>query len=220
MLLSDVKTINESPQTIIDIGDEHPLNDKLGNIKLARKLQSNNKKVLIKELAPGINFYQLPENYFVLDETNYNVPRVIYFVWYKLQNLGYIAKQAACQILVWRTSGYPITLRGFAQHIFFDYILPKTGTIVTDYQQTSKGRGFWGDRIGEALNIGKYVYYVNFQPDRIIKQIINIRELEDLSDIAYGDHQKYRQRRLIITNQPINNEELKKIPPVLIDEVI
>lgn len=203
MLLSDIKPINESPQTIIDIGDDHPLNDKFGNIKLARELQGNSKKVLFKELSPNINFYILPKKYFVLDETNYNVPRVIYFVWYKLQNLGYVAKKAACQILVWKSFKYTI-LEGFAKHIFFDYILPKTGTIVTDYQQTSKGRGFWESRIGNALQLGKYVYYVNFQPDRIIKQITDARELEDLTDIAYGNHQKYKQRRLIITNQPIS----------------
>ena len=55
----------------------------------------------------------------------------------------------------------------FTKYIFFDYFLPKTGTIVTDYPQTGDGRRFWRDRIGEALQLGKYVYYVSFQPDNI-----------------------------------------------------
>jgi hypothetical protein len=199
--------LTETPQSIIDIGDDHVLNNKLGNIKLAREIQANKKKVLVKALAPNINFYELPEKYVVLDESNINVPRVIYFVWYKIQNLGYIARKAACQILVWKSIGYPDLLTGLPSYIFFNILLPKTGTIVTDYQQTNAGRRFWGDRISTALSIGKYVYYVNFQPDRVLQQITNIQQLEDLSPSIYGSHQKYKQRRLIITDHPISTPE-------------
>lgn len=196
--------IFESPQTIHDLSDDHLLNNKLSNIRLAREVQQNKKKELLKNLAPDINLYELPEKYIVLDETNINVPRVIYFVWYKIQNLGYIAKKSACQILVWSNPTYSI-LDGFAQYVFFDIILPKTGTIVTDYQHTGYGRRFWARQIAKALSIGKYVYYVNFQPDRVIQQITNIHQLEDLSPSIYGDHQKYKQRRLIITDHEIQN---------------
>ena len=192
----------EVPQTIIDIGDEHVLNDKLGNIKLARKIQANSKKKVVKELEAAVTLYELPEKYVVLDETNPAVPRVIYFVWYKIQNLNFINRKAASQILVWRAGGYPI-LTGLAEYVFNELILPITGTIVTDYQQTNNGKRFWQDRIGKALKAKKYVYYVNFQPERVIKQINHISDLEDLDKQAYGVHQKFRQRRLIIAEDPI-----------------
>lgn len=90
-------------------------------------------------------------------------------------------------------------------HHIFSLILfyPKTHTIVTDYLQTDERERFWGDRVGDALSEGKFVYYVNFLPQRVIQQVNSVRELRAIHDIVWGDHQKYRQRRLIITNHKL-----------------
>lgn len=75
--------------------------------------------------------------------------------------------------------------------IFFKFILPKTGTLVTDYQQTQDGQRFWTNKIGKALQKS---LFVNFQSDRVIKQVTSIRELDSLRTDIHRNHQKYRQK--------------------------
>jgi len=190
----------ETPQAISPI-DDHALEDSKTNAIVARKLLSDRRKKILRELAPGITLYSLPQKYFVVDARTLP-PKIIYYVKYEIQNLGFISRKAASQVLVWKASGYPAT-SGLPADIFFERILPKTGTIVTDYQQTPNGKRFWGDRIGTALDSGKFVYYVNFQPLRVIKRISSIDDLRSLDKEIYGGHQKYRQRRVIITDREL-----------------
>lgn len=195
-----LEDLYETPQKIGDI-DDHLLNNRASNANLAYKYLADKRKVLIKELADKVGLYELPQNYIVIDERT-NPPKIIYYVKYEVQNLGYLGRKAASQVLVWRSVGFKET-RGLPSRIFFDYILPKTGTIVTDYLQTNEGERFWGDRVGDALSEGNFVYYVNFLPPRVIQQIKHIDELRSIRDIVWGEHQKYRQRRIIITNQQL-----------------
>jgi len=199
-----LEDLYETPQSIGDIGEDHPLNNRAQNAKLAYKYLADKRKKLIKQLADGVNLWELPIEYVGIDQRT-NPPRVIYYVRYEVQNLGYIGRKAASQVLVWRSRAGQIT-SGLASNIFFNYILPKTGTIVTDYLQTKEGAGFWEDRINDALSSNKFVYYVNFLPPRVIKQITNIDELRAMRNTVWGDHQKYRQRRLIITSHQLKVE--------------
>lgn len=183
-----LEDLYEFPQKTGPIGSDHPLNKRASNANLAYKHLADRRKVLLKELADKVNLYQLPQEYVVIDERA-RPPRVIYYVKYEVQNLGYIGRKAAVQVLVWRSRGFKET-RGLPSRIFFDHILPKTGTIVTDYLQTDEGEGFWLDRVGDALSESKFVYYVNFLPQRVIKQITSVDELREIRDVVWSDHQK------------------------------
>lgn len=199
-----IEYLTEDPQSISNIDDDHILNNTAKNIQYARELLSHKRLQLLEELSPGVNLYELPERYIVADVTNPTVPKLIYFVQYTIKNLGFIGKRSICQILVWKDQAGYDELTGLPKRIFFDYLLPKADCIVTDYQQTSYGRTFWSNRIGNALKSGKYVYYVNFQPDRVIQQIHSIEELRKLTPTIYGNHQKYKQRRIVVTNSSID----------------
>lgn len=98
------------------------MNNDASNAKLAYKYLTDKRKELIKKLAAGVNLYQFPVEYTVIDERT-SPPRIIYYVKYEIENLGYIGRKAASQILVWRAIGYKET-RGLPSHIFFNFILP------------------------------------------------------------------------------------------------
>lgn len=63
------------------------------------------------------------------------------------------------QIKLWRLSTGSYN-RGLAQDIFFNYLLKKYNTIISDRQQTKRGQEFWlsrmADAIREKLNVGLY----------------------------------------------------------------
>lgn len=62
------------------------------------------------------------------------------------------------QVLVWRkpikTSVYAA---GFAKHVFWNVLFSKYKMLVSDSQQTHKGRDFWIFIVGDALDKGKKV---------------------------------------------------------------
>lgn len=202
-----IEDLFEAPQEIFDLPEDHLLNVQKTNAIETSKLLADNRLKLIKQLSDNINLYEVGPKYVVIDERT--LPkRCIYYVKYSLKNINYVVnRQAVSQILVWKKVGASSVLSGLPSKIFFDYLLPKTGLIITDYQQTSNGRRFWGDRIAGALERGLYVYYVNLQPERVLGQITNVDQLDNLSSFLYGKHQKYRQRRIFITNTPLEVEQ-------------
>lgn len=111
---------------------------------------------------------------------------------------------AVHQVRVWRNVNSPYTGR-IPTKIFFDYLLPKTGIIITDSQQSLYGKAFWYNRIGDAFDKGLYVYYVDVMRPKPI-QIVRIcddRELRKYDSDIWGQHKKHMSRKIIISNRDL-----------------
>jgi hypothetical protein len=174
------------------------------NLAAAKKYIGNPNKKALEQLSPDCVLYELPAEgqYVAIKGVDLPAPKLIYFVEYKIQQISYVGKSCACQIGVWRAAGNP-EVAGLPKKIFFDYLLPKTGCMVTDYKQTDRGARFWMDRIGDAFSYGYHVYGINTVEPQFKKEVTNIDELDAILDELYGHDDKFQERKIIISKSPI-----------------
>ena len=90
--------------------------------------------------------------------------------------------------------------------IFFNVMLPETGVITTDGEQTVDGAKFWADRIQDAFERNLSVYYVDLsQPSTNRVKLLNWRHYHKVRNEAesYGDKEKHQFRRFVISINPL-----------------
>lgn len=105
------------------------------------------------------------------------------------------------QVALWRDLlEYGIN-KGLTTEIFFDYLLPVTGTIISDNEQTANGRDFWLRKLAEAHNNGLKIGFINTTK--------NVLEWYDssvsfknwlLSKNAWGETRNHFYDRFVISN--------------------
>jgi hypothetical protein len=200
MRLDEIQDIFEAPEIVG--ATQFGLDVPKVNIQFARDLLSD-KRTKVLDIINGNKLVQKGHEIILIDDSNPNVPKILYFVKFIVKKINYIKRNSA-QVAVWRTSGSSAI--GIASKIFFNYILPITGCIVTDIYQTLDGQKFWEDRISDALDAGLYVYFIDVMPpNRKIVPILNFDDLHQLKDQIWGAGQKFHERRVIITNTPVDN---------------
>lgn len=199
MILNEMQDLFEMPEIIPDT--EFGLDIPKINVSQARKYISY--KLPIIDVINGNKLYKNGNELILIDETNEDVPTILYFVKYVVKKIHYIQSQSAQQIVVWRTPSRKAD--GVSKDVFFKYILPITGCIVTDVYQTNAGKRFWEARLHDAWESGLNVYFIDIMPpNRKIIPIRNYNELYALKDQIWGDGNKYHERRVIITNFNVN----------------
>lgn len=168
------------------------------NHRFARRLLSKNNKRIIFSLDDDIHLYEFSSAYALIDIKKLEV---LYYVKYKFLKKSFLPKPAAQQISVWRNRR-KLKTSNIASKIFFDFLLPKTGIVVTDAEQTEDGQAFWFNRIGDAFNKGLYVYFIDIMAPRKIKRIFDEDELYDIVKDAniWGSEQKHTTRRIAISD--------------------
>lgn len=89
------------------------------------------------------------------------------------------------QVAVWRD---PLDHRteGVTAKVFFDYLLPKTGYIITDALQTGDGERSWEIQIARAFQRNLFVYFISFIPDRKIRRLKSKFDFYDIKKSAWG----------------------------------
>lgn len=112
--------------------------------------------------------------YFLLKE---ETREILYLVRYRQLDLPGFA-QAARQVLVWRNST-DADSTGIAQHVFWKYLFKKYRVLVSDSQQSEKGRAFWQYQVAYALNHEHRVQLVNSND----KTSVEIHSLEELGNL-------------------------------------
>lgn len=180
------------------------LYNKRFNKKLAHKLLQSSKRRVIYSINDDIHLYEYPQAYALID---ISTKEILYYMKYKFLRKSFLPKPAAQQVLVWRNMKSAKTGR-IASKIFFDFLLPKTGIVVTDAEQTENGQEFWFNRIGEAFEKRLFVYYVDImQPIKIIR-INGYKDLDNYVDKyqIWGDHKKNLSRRIIISDTELNEK--------------
>lgn len=199
MRLNEIQDLFEAPEIVgdtqfgLDVGNI--------NIPYARQTLSDKKTIKIGDLK-GHGLYKRGHEIMLIDNSDPNVPKIIYFVKFIRKKIHYINRESIQQIAVWRESGSVAV--GVASDIFFNYLLPLTGCIVTDLYQTSNGQRFWEDRIHDALSRGLHVYFLDVMPpSRRCIPILNVNDLSTHKNEIWGGGQKFHERRVIITSSEV-----------------
>lgn len=199
--MSNYPLLQEMPQNIESL-DWHALNDLDQNAVLYQKLSRDKYKKHLMTVFASANIYQSGSKIFCLDS---KMGAVTYYLHYQVANNGKLGDYV-WQSLVW---SYPPAayIAGIPQQIFFENLLPKFGTIITDSQQTWDGKRFWQLRLAEAFEKKLNVYFYDFQTHEIIKieNYVDFRKLSQANDI-WGPSDKHQMKRMVISNKnlPLN----------------
>lgn len=91
-----------------------------------------------------------------------------YYVRWELQSSHFIDMDWCTQVLVW--AGVSPHTKGLPDEIFYSHVIPETGTVVSDGEQTVRGEHFWQRMIAIAFSTGKHkVYLIDFNKKRITR---------------------------------------------------
>lgn len=142
----------------------------------------------------GHQLYKCDNRYAVIEDDN-GTPTIKYLVKYEINHISLIGKDAVQQVALWRDTDSQYN--NIANKIFFDYILPQTGCIVTDLYQTEYGQRFWDSRVKDALKLGHEVYFIDSNVKSIDK-IESYSMLRELKSHIWGNGDQYQHRRIII----------------------
>lgn len=95
----------------------------------------------------------------------YATQTVEYVVQYERENFKWLAPTVT-QCLLWRATASLYT-KNLTQRMFFDYLLPRYGAIISDTQQTKDGYRFWGDRMSDAVSLGHFVGIADMRDHKV-----------------------------------------------------
>lgn len=190
------------PQLIGDqeFGLDNPT--KLSNITY--KFLHNNEKKLMRSINKDIKLYKLRNQFILIDEKQ---PTLLYIARYKTDYSNLIGTKYALQFMIWKGSYSPSQTKNISKNIFFNYILPLEGSILTDSQHTDLGKRFWLNRIGDAFSLKLNVYYVDFNR-HILRKINNDNELNSLiaKDQIWGHDIEFGGQRMLITKKVLTEK--------------
>lgn len=186
-------------QQDIDSLDWHKLNEPSENEEIYRKFSADKYKKSVLKVFDKAEIFKDGSRYFCLDS---RLKRVTYYMKYEVKNNGRLG-QFVWQSLVW---SFPAAsyISGIPQKMFFEFLLPKFGTIVTDSQQTWDGKRFWRLRIAEALEKKLNVYFYDFSNHEIekIEDYDHFAEC-DLKRGIWGPSNIHQMKRMVISNKEL-----------------
>lgn len=168
---------------------------------LERKLQSSVKPLTQYRGADVYAFGDKENGYFVLVKEL----EVLYFVRYEAVR-HHLPQALGRQVLVWRNkeASSSASSVGFAQHVFFDYLLPKYKALIADKEQTPNGKQFWEYAIEKAFVLRKHVYFLNrrVHPNTLI-QLANSADVLKYENEIWGTENGYLHTFAVISNTPL-----------------
>jgi hypothetical protein len=197
--MSDYPMLQEMPQDIESI-DWHKLNDSSENEELYRKLNTSKYKKHILTAFDKAEIFQQGSQYFCLDA---RMKQITYYMKYEVKNNGKLGSYV-WQSLVWT---YPAAsyISGVPQKMFFEYLLPKFGTIIADSQQTWDGKRFWRLRLAEAFQKKLNVYFYDFS-NHAIEKIDDYKHFEECDKRRgiWGPSDLNQMKRMVISNKDLS----------------
>ena len=125
--------------------------------------------------------------------------RVVYYVQFVKKKI--LGRPATRQIKLWRSRTSSGLVQGITRAVFFQHLLPIQGALVSDGQQTIRGKEFWIQRIDEAVRAGYHVYVVD-QNSKKYQKMKTAAQVEriDQDDTVWGLHGKYQARVVVISD--------------------
>jgi hypothetical protein len=188
----------EMPQSVFPT-DFHLMDD-IKNAAFTHKFFETKRPIAIKQIG-DYTLYESTRAYALIEN---DTQRAAYAMQFTVGSNSYLRTTCAQQVMVWRDSQVFQT-RGLTEFVFFECLLPKYRSIITDSQQTEDGQRFWDNRILDALRMDLWVYYVSLIPPREITQIksdVEYRTLGRNKEI-WGIDNKHQARRIVISAQQL-----------------
>ena len=126
---------------------------------------------------------------------------IIYFVRYRSVKAN--GNSFGRQVLVARQRSN-ILSTGVALHVFFKYLLPRFGALVSDTQQTQHGKAFWDYAIASAFKRSFIVYFLDRRstPNRLI-QMSTPKDVNQNSKEIWGTDQGHLRTHVVISKIPV-----------------
>lgn len=129
---------------------------------------------------------------------------VLYFV--RHESVRHNGMKPGRQVLVWRDSS-SFRATGFAEYVFFRYLLPKYGVLICDQEQTQVGRAFWQYAIHAAFDRGLHVYFLDRRssPNRLL-EIEHDEDLDKYESLMWGSTEGHKRTFAVISMRPLTLE--------------
>jgi hypothetical protein len=193
-----IEILVESPN-IIGAYTPITLTNSIQNNQLYNKLLNNAHRKLYKILNDDTKIYTLGQKIFCL---NHKRKKITYYMEFKKSYSNIIGNHVQ-QVFLWSLDNNDYELN-LPTTIFWEYLLPKYGSILTDSKQSWDGRRFWKRQINRALHTsGVYVYYVDFGTREVyeINDEMDWEIFEDRGISVWDIGPKYEMRRILISNK-------------------
>lgn len=165
----------------------------------SKEIKDNlSKSEVIEQHSDEVSLRHLPlrkhSYYFLYDSS---LKEVTYFVRYRQIELGLPSCSSATrQVLVYRNKSINSGFRaGIAQEVFWNYLFPKTGCLVSDSMQSQDGRSFWEYVVKSAFERNLSVKLINTN-NQTIEDCSSLTEFNNKVKELYGSS-KWFQRFLI-----------------------
>ena len=115
------------------------------------------------------------------------------------------------QVMVWRSSRrqHRSVITGFAASMF-EHFSETFVIIASDTEQTHAGRQFWKDRISDAIEDGKHVYFLDHAEldDDFVPKLNKVTNFSNFISVwfdhGWGEGEEYKDRLFLISLNPLN----------------
>lgn len=204
----------EMPRRIPLPPNEFGLKSEDYNTKIAAAVLKSNSTVVLENLSNNRLLCRYKNKFMLIDSTNI---KVLYYMHFKIKYFNFLKRNITCEVLHWKNRAQLLFgLSNLSSHVFFKYLLPINGIIMTDYLHTEFGEYFWVRRIGEAFDFNLNVYYLNLLPvsKTVNQELIQLKDVYDLMQLTnpdnnidrspWGDERKHEGRRILISQFPIS----------------
>jgi hypothetical protein len=192
--------INEMPQTFSTY-KPNELHNKENNHELYLQFSRMPNKDELFSLSATSKVYIHSKEIYCLDSS---IQRVTYDMEFNTKTdplIGTFVWQAS----VWHSKIDPITT-GLPDKVFFEYLIPTYGTVLTDSRQSWDGARYWMGLIPKAFDKGLQVYYVDFEK-RTTQHIPDVGYWKSfyakMGDIIWTPAKVGKMRRMTITTKSL-----------------
>jgi hypothetical protein len=195
MELKSADFLTDSPQFVG--GTEFGLDNPIFNGKRAKELLAKKQETIIDE--EGYEVFrtgsEVNGNIILYNKKTTKIDYLVAYEKIKVSAVGTFLTQ----VKLWRNLGPYNT--GITSKIFFEYILKRSDGIMSDAQQTPRGKEFWMQRLSQAYGKGLKVGLLN----------LNLRDvnwydpstdfedwLKNVEEKGWGVAEKYQAMRFVI----------------------
>lgn len=147
--------------------------------------------------------------YFIIDP---DTDLLVYLVKFTRQNKKLIGGSNGAQTAVWRALDSDISEGGLAKTVFFDILLPRFGTMMSDSVQTERGRDFWISLLGHAIKRNKgnaYLIDYGFTKIMSIEMMAELRVWTTMVGSPWAwNSMKHKGIRFVISKSKLESNRL------------
>jgi hypothetical protein len=127
-----------------------PLQNDVTNLQTLTQIQASKPITLDSDVDGTLYFVPKSGGGQYAFVSKQKIPKIEYFMEFKEQQSTGVLKNAATQIMIWNRLG-PV---GLTSRVFFDRMLHKYDTMISDDQQSVDGQRFWLRQLRESLKRG------------------------------------------------------------------